>query len=126
MKPGVWNIEISQDGDWTPTLTCVDELTGVPEDLTGFDIFMDICDGYGTAPKITLSSNPAAGIVNGGVAGTIAFTLRKADIVANLSVPDTPGIPPTKKYVHSVRLVQGAVTIPYLVGAATVARKTGV
>lgn len=125
MKSGEWRITLDQGGDWNPTLTAVDQLTSAPEDLTGYTAIMEICERYGEAPKITLTTENG-GITLGGVAGTIAFSLSKANIAANLPVPDSPGIPPTKTYVHSVRLMLGAVTLPYLHGPCVVRRKTGV
>lgn len=125
MKSGEWRITLDQGGDWNPTLTATDTATGTPVDFTGYTAVMEICERYGEAPKAKLTTENG-GITLGGAAGTIEFDFAQVDIESLLPVPDSPGIPPTKTYVHNVRLMRGAVTLSYMYGPVVVRRKTGI
>ena len=130
MSTGAWtvaadgtaNVVIGQGETFNPTLTYRDD-AGALVDLTGYTARMHVRESYGaTSVALTLTTENSA-ITLGGAAGTIDLLATAAQMAA-LTVPDSPGYPPSKAYVYDLELVSGAGLVTRLMrGKFTVTRE---
>jgi hypothetical protein len=87
MSAGALRVVIEQGATWTRTFTYKDT-NGALVDLTGYEARMQVRSTYdASSALISLTSDPAAGIVMGGALGTIVCTIADT-VTAALTAPN--------------------------------------
>ena len=95
---------------------------GNPYDLTGYTARLQVRESYAAAAAILDLTTENGGLILGGALGTLEIVITEADFDA-ITVPDTPGTPPTLKAVYDLELVTGVTVIRLFQGPCTISRE---